>query len=80
MTFITVAVDELVGVVNNDYSLASDLTYGNIPRRRGYPQEEVDLNPENHKAALNRMSQGDSYLSRVWLDCNPNYAQLGSLF
>ena len=44
-------------------------TNGNIPRRRGYPQEEVDLNPENHRAASNRMSNGDSYLSRVWWDC-----------
>jgi hypothetical protein len=42
---------------------------GTIPRRRGYPQEELDLNPENQKAAASRMSHGDSYLSRVWWDC-----------
>ena len=42
---------------------------GTIPRRRGYPQDEVDLNTENHKAAASRMSNGDSYLSRVWWDC-----------
>jgi hypothetical protein len=43
-------------------------TNGTIPRRRGYPQDEVDLNPDNHKAASSRMSNGDSYTSRVWWD------------
>jgi len=42
---------------------------GTIPRRRGYPQEELDLNPDNHREAASRMSHGDSYLSRVWWDC-----------
>ena len=43
-------------------------TGGTIPRRRGYPEDEVELNPVNHKEAASRMSNGDSYTSKVWWD------------
>ena len=43
-------------------------TNGQIPRRAGYPNNELLLNADNYHDAVNRMSHGDSYLSRVWWD------------
>ena len=43
-------------------------TNGRIPRRYGYPSEENLLNEINYKAAVSRMKEGDSYMSRVWWD------------
>lgn len=43
-------------------------TNGQIPRRVGYPEDEVLLNPSNYQAAVSRMSDGDSYVTRVWWD------------
>jgi hypothetical protein len=43
-------------------------TNGQIPRRSGYPSDEILLNTDNYNEAVSRMSQGDSYLSRVWWD------------
>jgi len=43
-------------------------TNGTIPRRTIYSSREALLNPENYKAAAARMSNGDSYVSKVWWD------------
>lgn len=43
-------------------------TNGKIPRRAIYSTEEEALNSDNYKAAVARMSNGDSFLSKVWWD------------
>ncbi|MDR2139948.1 MAG: SusD/RagB family nutrient-binding outer membrane lipoprotein [Tannerella sp.] len=43
-------------------------TNGEIPRRAGYPNDEILLNTKNYEEAVSRMSHGDTYLSRVWWD------------
>lgn len=45
-------------------------TSGKIPRRGIYSSEEVELNNANYKEAVGRMTNGDSFLSRVWWDKN----------
>jgi len=44
-------------------------TNGQIPRRMLYPDDEILLNNENYMNNINKMSDGDSYMSRVWWDC-----------
>lgn len=43
-------------------------TNGQIPCRVGYPSEESILNEPNYLEVVNRMSNGDSYTSKVWWD------------
>lgn len=43
-------------------------TNGKIPRRGIYSTEEEALNTDNYKEAVSRMSNGDSFLSKVWWD------------
>lgn len=43
-------------------------TNGQIPRRGIYSSEEAELNTANYKEAVARMSNGDSFLSKVWWD------------
>ncbi|MCW3081814.1 SusD/RagB family nutrient-binding outer membrane lipoprotein [Segetibacter sp.] len=43
-------------------------TNGTIPRRTIYSSREALLNAENYKAASARMSNGDTYVSKVWWD------------
>ncbi|WP_104380901.1 SusD/RagB family nutrient-binding outer membrane lipoprotein [Sphingobacterium sp. HMA12] len=43
-------------------------TNGQIPRRAIYSSEEAQLNQTNLRDAVSRMSNGDSFLSRVWWD------------
>lgn len=43
-------------------------TNGQIPCRVGYPSEESILNEPNYLEAVSRMSNGDSYISKVWWD------------
>lgn len=43
-------------------------TNGTIPRRSAYPADETILNADNYKAAVTRLSNGDSYTSRIWID------------
>lgn len=43
-------------------------TNGQIPRRSIYSTQEVQLNGTNYNDAVNRMSNGDTFLSRVWWD------------
>lgn len=43
-------------------------TNGQIPRRGIYSSEEAELNQANYKEAVGRMSNGDSFLSKVWWD------------
>ncbi len=43
-------------------------TGGLIPRRFKYSENEVVLNEANYNAAVAGLSQGDSYLSKVWSD------------
>ena len=43
-------------------------TNGQIPRRGIYSSEEAELNQTNYKEAVSRMSNGDSFLSKVWWD------------
>jgi len=45
-------------------------TGGIVPRRAPYPQDEDFVNGENKQEAVNRLSDGDTYLSRVWWDVN----------
>ncbi|RMG75590.1 MAG: SusD/RagB family nutrient-binding outer membrane lipoprotein [Bacteroidetes bacterium] len=46
----------------------SGITGGTIPRRIHYPIAEAANNAENYAAAVARMTDGDSYTSRVWWD------------
>ena len=43
-------------------------TNGTIPRRSAYPSDETILNLENYKEASARLSNGDTYTSRMWVD------------
>ncbi len=43
-------------------------TNGQIPRRAIYSTQEAQLNGTNYNNAVNRMSNGDTFLSRVWWD------------
>lgn len=43
-------------------------TNGQIPRRAIYSSEEAELNAVNLKEATARMTNGDSFLSKVWWD------------
>jgi len=43
-------------------------TNGTIPRRAVYSSLEALLNTDNYKAAVSGLSNGDSYLSKVWWD------------
>ncbi|WP_333864816.1 SusD/RagB family nutrient-binding outer membrane lipoprotein [Sphingobacterium sp.] len=43
-------------------------TNGQIPRRAIYSSEEAELNAANLKEATARMTNGDSFLSKVWWD------------
>ena len=45
-------------------------TNGVVPRRVPYPQSEDQVNTENHEAAVGRLDEGDTYLSRMWWDVN----------
>lgn len=46
-------------------------TNGTIPRRAVYSSLEMLLNGNNYQDAVNRLTQGDSYVSRVWWDKKP---------
>lgn len=39
-----------------------------IPRRGIYSTDEAALNDANYNEAVTRMSNGDSFLSKVWWD------------
>lgn len=41
---------------------------GNIPRRQPYPVGEASVNTENYNAAVNGLTGGDTWTSRVWWD------------
>lgn len=43
-------------------------TNGQIPRRGIYSSEEAELNKDNYREAVARMTNGDSFLSKVWWD------------
>ncbi|SHG44601.1 SusD/RagB family nutrient-binding outer membrane lipoprotein [Pedobacter caeni] len=43
-------------------------TGGKIPRRAIYSTREAQLNNANYQAAVGRLSNGDSFLSKVWWD------------
>lgn len=43
-------------------------TNGTIPRRNAYPSDESILNAANYKEAVSRLSNGDTYISRIWID------------
>ena len=43
-------------------------TNGQIPRRMTYSNQEELLNPTNWSSAVGRLSNGDTYTSRVWWD------------
>jgi len=45
-------------------------TNGQIPRRAMYSTDEAAFNADNYKEASARMSNGDTFLSRVWWDKN----------
>jgi len=46
-------------------------TNGTIPRRAAYSSLELLLNESNYQAAVGRLTQGDSYVSKVWWDKKP---------
>lgn len=43
-------------------------TNGQIPRRAIYSTKEAQLNNANYNAAVGRLTNGDSFLSKVWWD------------
>ncbi len=43
-------------------------TNGTIPRRTIYSSREALLNEANYKAASARLTNGDTYVSKVWWD------------
>ena len=43
-------------------------TGGTIPRRAIYSTREAQLNNVNYQAAVGRLSNGDSFISKVWWD------------
>ena len=43
-------------------------TNGIIPRRAIYSVREAQLNLKHYKEAVNGLSNGDSFLSKVWWD------------
>lgn len=43
-------------------------TNGTIPRRTIYSSKEALLNVDNYKAAVSKLSKGDTYVSKVWWD------------
>ncbi|MNY70404.1 Susd and RagB outer membrane lipoprotein [compost metagenome] len=43
-------------------------TNGQIPRRAIYSTRESQLNTGNYNSAVSRLSNGDSFLSKVWWD------------
>lgn len=43
-------------------------TDGVVPRRVPYPNDEEQLNTENYDEAVDRLDEGDTYLSRMWWD------------
>ena len=45
-------------------------TNGNIPLRAIYSTREAQLNNANYTTAVSRLSNGDSFLSKVWWDKN----------
>ena len=46
-------------------------TKGEIPRRIQYPLSEYTSNGKNIAEAAAKLSEGDSYTSRIWWDANP---------
>jgi hypothetical protein len=46
-------------------------TGGEIPRRLTYPLDEYSKNENSIKAAVGRLSNGDTYMSRIWWDAKP---------
>lgn len=47
-------------------------TNGEIPRRVQYPLSEYNANNVSITAAVKKLSNGDSYTSKVWWDANPD--------
>ncbi len=43
---------------------------GAIPRRIPYQSSESSNNPDNYATAVSRLSNGDTFTSRVWWDVN----------
>jgi hypothetical protein len=43
-------------------------TNGTIPRRTAYPSDEPILNGANYNAAKAKLTNGDAYTSRIWID------------
>ncbi|MCF6224613.1 MAG: SusD/RagB family nutrient-binding outer membrane lipoprotein [Flavobacteriaceae bacterium] len=50
----------------------ADALRGVIPRRMGYPFVESTINSASYNEAVSRLTGGDSRLSKVWWDANPN--------
>ncbi|MEO6719844.1 MAG: SusD/RagB family nutrient-binding outer membrane lipoprotein [Ferruginibacter sp.] len=51
---------------------APSSTAGEIPRRLQYPLSEYTSNGVKIAEAVSRLSNGDSYTSKIWWDANPN--------
>lgn len=50
-----------------DLEVAQDAVISDIPRRRGYPPSEINLNKSNYEAAVARQGT-DDLLTRLWWD------------
>jgi len=50
-----------------ELDIAKDAVIAAIPRRRGYPPSEINLNKSNYEAAVARQGT-DNLLTRVWWD------------
>lgn len=46
----------------------SSATKGTIPRRFAYPSTESQINSSNYNAAVSKLSNGDTFTSRLWWD------------
>jgi hypothetical protein len=47
---------------------SGNFSSGTIPRRQPYPTTEATLNGVNYKTAVGRLSEGDTWASRIWWD------------
>jgi hypothetical protein len=49
---------------------ANQFTDGSIPKRIPYQSSEPSNNPDGYASAVSRLSNGDTFISRVWWDVN----------
>lgn len=58
----------LQSVYDSSNPYGQNASNGEIPRRFRYPSTESQINSTNYNEAVEKMSNGDSFISRVWWD------------